>query len=72
MKILLRIWETESISKERDKDGSDNIYCGIDNYTPPTGQKIDNNAQALDRVQNNLTNEQVMRNTVNGKYNVKR
>ena len=44
----------------------------FDNYTPPTGQKIDYNAQALDRVRNNLTNEQVMRNTVNGKYNVKR
>ena len=44
----------------------------FDNYTPPTGQKIDYNAQALDRVQNHLTNEQVMRNTVNGKYNVKR
>ena len=53
------------------------ILCNItswkfDNYTPPTGQKIDCNAQALDRVRNNLTNEQVMRNTVNGKYNVKR
>ena len=44
----------------------------FDNYTPPTGQKIDYNAQAFDRVRNNLTNEQVMRNTVNGKYNVKR
>ena len=44
----------------------------FDNYTPPTGQKIDYNAQALDRVRNNLANEQVMRNTVNGKYNVKR
>ena len=44
----------------------------FDNYMPPTGQKIDYNAQALDRVKNNLTNEQVMRNTVNGKYNVKR
>ena len=43
----------------------------FDNYTPPTGQKIDHNAQSLDRVKNNLTNEQVMRNTVNGKYNVK-
>ena len=41
------------------------------NYTPPEGQKIDYNAQAMDRVRNNLTNEQVMRNTVNGKYNVK-
>ena len=39
---------------------------------PLEGQKIDHNAQALDRVQNHLTNEQVMRNTVNGKYNVKR
>ena len=44
----------------------------FDNYTPPEGQKIDHNAQALDRVQHHLTNEQVMRNTVNGKYNVKR
>ena len=44
----------------------------FDNYTPPEGQKIDYNAQALDRVQNHLSNEQVMRNTVNGKYNVKR
>ena len=43
-----------------------------DNHTPPTGKKIDYNAQALDRVRNNLTNKQVMRNTVNGKYNVKR
>ena len=44
----------------------------FDNYMPPEGQRIDRNAQALDRVRNNLTNEQVMRNTVNGKYNVKR
>ena len=44
----------------------------FDNYMPPEGQKIDYNVQALDRVQNHLTNEQVMRNTVNGKYNVKR
>ena len=44
----------------------------FDNYMPPEGQKIDYNKQALDRVQNHLTNEQVMRNTVNGKYNVKR
>ena len=47
-------------------------YWKFDNYTPPAGQKIDYNAQALDRAQNHLTNEQVMRNTVNGKYNVKR
>ena len=44
----------------------------FDNYMPPEGQRVDYNAQALDRVRNNLTNEQVMRNTVNGKYNVKR
>ena len=44
----------------------------FDNYMSPEGQKIDHNAQALDRVRNNLTNEQVMRNTINGKYNVKR
>ena len=44
----------------------------FDNYTLPEGQRIDKNAQALDKVRNNLTNEQVMRNTVNGKYNVKR
>lgn len=44
----------------------------FNNYMPPEGQTIDYNAQALDRVRNNLTNEQVMRNTVNGKYNVKR
>ena len=44
----------------------------FDNYTPPEGQKIDHNAQALDRVQNHLSNEEVMRNTINGKYNVKR
>ena len=31
--------------------------CKFDNYTPPKGQKIDYNAQALDRVRNNLTNE---------------
>ena len=44
----------------------------FNNYMPPEGQKIDYNVQALDRVQNHLTNEQVMRNTVNGKYDVKR
>ena len=44
----------------------------LDNYTPPEGQRIDYNAQALDRVRNHLSNEQLMRNTVNGKYNVKR
>ena len=43
----------------------------FDKYTPPKGQRIDCNKQALDRVQNHLTNEQVMRNTINGKYNTK-
>ena len=77
----------ESTDKESDKMGEligiliiigiTYILCNstslkFDNYTPPEGQKIDHNAQALDRVQNHLTNEQVMRNTVNGKYNVKR
>ena len=44
----------------------------FDNYTLPEGQRIDKNAQALDRVRNHLSNEEVMRNTINGKYNVKR
>lgn len=44
----------------------------FDNYTPPQGQRIDYNKQSYDRIVNNLTNEQVMKNTMNGKYNVKR
>ena len=44
----------------------------FDNYMPPEGQKIDYNKQALDIVQNHLSNEQIKINTVNGKYNVKR
>ena len=44
----------------------------FDNYMPPEGQKIDYNKQALDRVQNHLTNDQIKQNTVNGKYNVKK
>ena len=44
----------------------------FNNYMPPEGQTIDHNKQALDRVQNNLTNDQIKINTVNGKYNVKR
>ena len=43
----------------------------FNNYMPPEGQRIDYNAQALDRVKNHLTKEEVMRNTVNGKYNTK-
>ena len=77
----------ENIDKESDKMGEligiliiigiTCILCNstswkFDNYMPPEGQKIDYNVQALDRVQNHLSNEQVMRNTVNGKYNVKR
>ena len=44
----------------------------FDNYTPPQGQRIDYNAQSYDRIANHLSNEQVMKNTMNGKYNVKR
>lgn len=44
----------------------------FDNYMPPQGYKIDYNAQSLDRVSNHLSKEEVMRNTVNGKYNVKK
>lgn len=44
----------------------------FDNYMPPGGQRVDHNAQSLDRVKNHLTNEQVMKNTINGKYNVKK
>ena len=44
----------------------------FNNYTPPQGQRIDYNAQSYDRITNHLTNEQVMRNTINGKYNVNR
>ena len=77
----------ENIDKESDKMGTligilliigiTYMLCNdtsrkFDNYTPPEGQKVDHNAQALDRVRNNLTNEQMMSNTVNGKYNVKR
>ena len=43
-----------------------------DNYTPSQGKRIDYNIQSLDRVKNHLTNEQVMLNTINGKYNVRR
>lgn len=42
------------------------------NYMPPEDMRIDYNAQSLDRVKNNLSNEQVKYNTVNGKYNVKK
>lgn len=41
----------------------------FNNYMPPEGQKIDYNAQALDRVTNHLTDAQVKQNTINGKYN---
>lgn len=44
----------------------------FDSYTPPQGQRIDYNKQSYDRIVNNLSNEQVMKNTMNGKYNVKR
>lgn len=44
----------------------------FDNYIPPQGQQIDYNAMSRDRVANDLTKDQVMSNTVNGKYNVKK
>lgn len=44
----------------------------FNNYTPPKGHTIDYNAQSYDRIKNHLTDEQVKRNTINGKYNVKR
>lgn len=43
----------------------------FDSYTPPQGQRIDKNAQMLDMTRNHLTEQQVMQNTINGKYNVK-
>lgn len=43
----------------------------FNNYLPPEGQMVDHNAQALDRVTNHLTDEQVKANTVAGKYNKK-
>ena len=53
------------------------VLCNIgdwkfDNYMTHEGQKIDYNKQALDRVQNHMTNDQIKQNTVNGKYNVKK
>ena len=44
----------------------------FDNYMPAEGERIDYNKQSYDRIVNNLSNEQVMKNTMNGKYNVKR
>ena len=43
----------------------------FNNYMPPEGQRIDYNKQSYDRIVNNLSNEQVMENTINGKYNTK-
>ena len=43
----------------------------FDNYMPPQGQRIDKNAQMLDMTRNHLTEQQVMQNTINGKYNTK-
>lgn len=44
----------------------------FDNYMPPEGMDIDYNAQSLDRIKNHLSKEQVMKNTIEGKYNKKR
>lgn len=42
------------------------------NYTPPKGYKIDYGESLKDMTLNNLSKEEVKRNTVNGKYNVKK
>lgn len=44
----------------------------FDNYMPPEGMTIDYNKASLDQVQNHLSNDEVKRNVVNGKYNVPR
>ena len=85
---LTRTLETENIDKKGGRNNMELILglalIGIvyvaskstewkfNNYTPPQGQRIDYNKQSYDRIVNNLTNEQVMKNTMNGKYNVKR
>lgn len=53
------------------------IMCHItdwkfNNYTLPNGYKVDHSKLALDRARNNLSNEEVMKNTIAGKYNVRR
>lgn len=53
------------------------IGCSIipkkkfDNYIAPKGERVDFNELELDKIKNNLTDRQVMKNTVNGKYNKK-
>ena len=44
----------------------------FDNYMPPEGYRVDHGAAMNDMTLNNLSKEEVMRNTVNGKYNVKK
>lgn len=41
------------------------------NYIAPKGEKVDYNEFSLDKIKNNLSDRQVMENTINGKYNKK-
>lgn len=43
----------------------------FDNYSPPEGYRIDNQACIVDSTLNNLSRREIMLNTINGKYNVK-
>lgn len=43
---------------------------GFNSYMPPKGYMIDYNLQSLDRVKNHLSNAEVKRRTMQGKYNV--
>ena len=42
-----------------------------DNYTPPKGYQVDHKAMMDDMIINHASKDQVKRNVVNGKYNVK-
>lgn len=41
----------------------------FDNYTPPKGQMVDHGKMLDDMTKNNLSKQQVMQNTISGKYN---
>ncbi len=42
------------------------------NYMPPKGYRIDHKKAMTDMTLNHLSKDEVKRNTVNGKYNVKK
>lgn len=42
------------------------------NYKPPTGYQLDYNKMMDDMIINHHSKDQIKRNTVNGKYNMKR